>query len=108
MPPFEVPHGPHLMNPGGEPMSKWSKAFWADLGERVLSTFLQALLGTAVLTGTTPVDWSDGKAIWATLGVPTALSLVKGLLANMANPESGPSLLPSPPAPEVPADGEAA
>jgi hypothetical protein len=82
-------------------MSKWNKSYWADLAERVGSTFIQALLGCLVLTSATPVDWSDGKAVWAVLGVPTVVALLKGLLANMANPDSGPSLLPSPPAPEV-------
>jgi hypothetical protein len=85
-------------------VSKWSKNYWSDLAERVVSTFIQALLGCLVLTGATPVDWSDGKAIWAVLGVPTAVALLKGLLANMADGESGPSLLPAPPAPEVKGD----
>ena len=85
-------------------MSKWSKTYWSDLAERVGSTFIQALIGCLVLTGATPVDWSDGKAVWAVLGVPTLLALLKGLLANMVNPDSGPSVLPAPPAPEVQGD----
>jgi hypothetical protein len=35
------------------------------------------------------------------IGVPVVVSLLKGIMANLANPESGPSLLPSPPAPDV-------
>lgn len=81
--------------------SKWSKAFAADLGERVFSTFLGALLGALTIVTATPVDWTDGKAMWAILGVPTAVSLIKGLLANLADGESGASLLPAPPGPEV-------
>lgn len=81
--------------------SKWSRAYWSDLAERVGATLLGALLGCITLTSTTPVDWTDAKAVWAVLGIPTAVSLIKGLLANMAAPESGPSLLPSPPAPDV-------
>lgn len=89
-------------------MSKWSKKFWADLGERVASTEIGALLTTSVLMGATPVDWSNQTAVWTTLGAPPTVSLLKGLLANLKDPESGPSLLPSPPAPAVTPDGEAA
>ena len=83
-------------------MPNWNKEFALDLFERVASTFLAALLGAITQTGTTPVDWSDGQAMWAVLGVPTAVSLIKGLLANMANGESGASLLPTPPGPDLP------
>ena len=82
--------------------NKWSKDFFLDLLERVGSTFLGALLAVVTLTSTTPLDWSDGKAVWAVLGVPTLVSLIKGLLANMANPETGASLITdAPPGPEV-------
>lgn len=82
-------------------MNKWSKDFWVDLAERVGSTFVGALLAAITLTGTTSVDWSNGAAIWAVLGVPTLASLLKGLAANLADPESGASLVPFPPGPEV-------
>lgn len=62
---------------------KWGKAFWADLAERVGSTLVGALLGVFTLTGTTPIDWSDGKVVWTILGVPTVVSLLKGLLSNL-------------------------
>lgn len=89
-------------------MNKWSTRFFADLAERVGATFLGALLTAMTVTGGTPVDWSDGKVIWAILGVPTLFSLIKGLLANLGDPESGASLLPAPPGPEVlPEPGEA-
>lgn len=64
--------------------SKWSRGYWADLGERVASTFLGAVLTMLTLDGATSVDWSDEKAVWIVLGAPTVISLVKGLLANMA------------------------
>lgn len=80
---------------------KWSKTFWADLGERVLSTEIGALLTTSLLMGSTAVDWSNERAVWALLGAPPAVAFLKGIGANLTNPESGPSLLPSPPAPDV-------
>lgn len=80
--------------------TKWSGTYWADLAERVGATAIGALL--AALSGV----WSnaipnDPAAWWAVIGVPTLFSLLKGLAANMADGESGPSLLPAPPAPPV-------
>lgn len=80
-------------------MSKWSKTFWVDLTERVGATFLGALLTVLTVTGSTPIDWNDAQVVWTILGVPTAVSLIKGLLANLADPESGASLAPHPPGP---------
>jgi len=75
-------------------VSKWSKKFWQDLAERVGATAIGALLG--VLTGTGTGAIPNSPAVWWTIiGVPTATSLLKGLLANLADPESGPSLLPA-------------
>lgn len=84
--------------------NKWSGRFWADLAERVGFTFLGALLGCVALTGSTPVDWTDAAAVWAVIGVPTLVALIKGLMANMAVPESGASALPVPPGPVVEED----
>lgn len=67
--------------------SKWGRAYWKDLGERVGATLVGALLAAVTLTGTTPVDWSDGQAIWAVVGVPTLVSLLKGLLVNFGGDE---------------------
>lgn len=64
--------------------SKWNRAYWSDLAERVGETFLGALLTTSILTGATSVDWSDEKAVWAVLGAPTGFKLVTGLMANLA------------------------
>lgn len=85
---------------------KWSRAFWFDLGERVGATFLGALLGAITLVNATPVDWGDPAALWAVLGVPTAVALIKGLLANLAHPESGASLIDPPPGPRLDERGE--
>lgn len=67
--------------------SKWNRKYWTDLGERVGSTFVGALFGAFTVTGTTPVDWSDEKVMWAILGVPTVVSLLKGLLVNLGGSE---------------------
>ena len=81
--------------------NKWNKAFWIDLAERVGATFVGALLATLTLVGATPVDWTDAAAVWAVLGVPTVVSLLKGLLANLASPGSGASAVPAPEGPAV-------
>lgn len=82
-------------------MNKWSKTFVVDLAERVVATFIGALLTVLTVTGSTPVNWSDGAVVWTILGVPTVVALLKGLLANLGDPESGASLVPHPPGPEV-------
>lgn len=64
-------------------MTKWGKAYWTDLAERVGATFVGALLGALTAVSTTPIDWSDEKVLWAILGVPTLVSLLKGLLVNL-------------------------
>lgn len=74
-------------------MGKWGKKYWADLFERVLSTEVGALLAMFTLTGSTSVDWSDGKAVWAVLGVPAAVSFLKGLAANLPGPEASASVI---------------
>jgi hypothetical protein len=77
--------------------SKWSKAFWYDLGERVASTFLGALL--AYIVTDNALERVGFDQLWPVIILPTLVSLIKGLLANMASPASGASLVPSPPGP---------
>lgn len=80
--------------------SKWSGTFFADLAERVGATVIGALL--AVIAGSQSGAIPNDPAVWWTMvGVPAVVSLLKGLLANLGDPSSGPSLLPSPPAPDV-------
>lgn len=82
---------------------KWSSTFWADLAERVGTTAIYGLI--AVLTGDAAGAIPNDPAVWWTVvGLPTALALLKGLAANMSSPDSGPSLLPTPPAPDVAGD----
>jgi hypothetical protein len=79
---------------------KWSKTFWSDLAERVGATAVGALL--AVVAGSQSGAIPNDPAVWwSVIGVPVVVSLLKGLLANLSSPESGPSLLPAPPAPKV-------
>jgi hypothetical protein len=68
-------------------MSKWGKKYWEDLGERVVATAVESTLGAIAVTGGTPVDWSDWKIVWSIIGIPTAASLLKGLLSNLSGDE---------------------
>jgi hypothetical protein len=78
----------------------WSGTFWADWAERVASS---AIGGVLTMLGLSVSDLlhSSVSAWLAVVGIPTATSALKGLLANLADDESGPSLLPAPPAPVV-------
>lgn len=80
--------------------SKWSSTYWADLGERVASS---AIGGILTMLGLSVVDLlsSSWQAWLAVVGIPTLTSFLKGLLANLKDSESGPSMLPAPPAPVV-------
>lgn len=73
-------------------MSKWSKAYWVDLGERVAAS---ALGGVLTMLG---LQWGDLVAssgeVWAAVVlVPAGTSLVKGLLANLPGSEPSASLV---------------
>lgn len=95
----DLPPKGFLAAPAAKP-SKWSRTFWADLAERVGATAIGALL--AVVAGSQSGAIPNDPAVWwSVIGVPVVVSLLKGLLANLANGESGPSLLPAPPAPVV-------
>jgi hypothetical protein len=78
--------------------NKWSKTYWSDLGERVASVVVYGLITWLTLAGTTSLDV---RQLWPAVALPALLSLLKGLGANLASPESGASALPSPPAPRV-------
>jgi|GEM_PF-4281476 hypothetical protein len=83
-------------------MSKWSKTYWADLGERTASTFIATLIPVYIAAANVAhLDWRNAVEISASAA---GLTLLKGLGANLTSPDSGPSLLPSPPAPPVTPD----
>lgn len=65
-------------------MSKWGKRYWVDLGERVGSTLVGALI-TLVMMDNVLEGPDFDTVLWPIVVVPTALSLLKGLLANMAS-----------------------
>lgn len=77
----------------------WGKRFWIDLGERAGTSFVSGCL-------TVLASWEiwsiKPKVAWTVIGLPTVLSLLKGLLANLKNGASGASLVDHPPGPEVP------
>ena len=79
--------------------NKWGKGFWADLGERVIATFLGALL--TFITMDNVLEAVDFQRLWPILVLPTLVSLIKGLLANLINSDTGASLLTSPPGPVI-------
>lgn len=74
-------------------MSKWSKAYWADLAERVVSVFIYTLIPTIPTLQAADLSWSWA---WATVGAPTVLALLTGIAANLKNPATGASVLPTP------------
>lgn len=80
-------------------MNKWNKNFWIDYGERVLYTLLYAVL--TLVTSVAAFDDVNWPVLWTTVGLPVVLMAIKGLLANLADPETGASGLPHPPAPEL-------
>lgn len=81
-------------------MSTWSKTYWFDLGERVASSAIGGALAMVAADSAGVADYS-ARAWWVLVGIPAATSALKGLAANLKDSESGPSLLPSPPAPVV-------
>ncbi len=76
--------------------SKWSGPFWADLFERVGSVAVYGLITALTTVNVSDLDWDQA---WAIIVLPTVLSFLKGLLANMKDPDSGASLLSAPPGP---------
>jgi len=76
---------------------KWGGGYWRDLGERVAATFIGALI--TLITMDNILEGPDWDTLWPILVLPTLLSLLKGLLANLASPMTGASVLPHPPGP---------
>lgn len=66
-------------------MSKWNKNYFTDLAERVGSTFIY---GLATLLTTVSVTDINSQVGWTIVVLPTTLSLLKGLLANLSTGNS--------------------
>lgn len=71
-------------------MSKWGKAYWTDLGERAAASLVGGALTMLTLTSLTDLTWAYA---WAVLGVPTATSVLKGLLVNLGGPDPTASIV---------------
>lgn len=87
--------------------SKWSGAYWKDLLERVAATVVAVLIPMVVAAQTTPI--SDALSIKIVISA-AILTALKGLGANLVNPDSGASLtaavqVRAPAGPTVPPPG---
>jgi hypothetical protein len=82
--------------------NKWSKRYWTDLGERVLSTLIYGLITLITTVNIVDLSW---EKLWPIVVLPTVLSLLKGLSANLAQPESGASLATGSAGPVIPTPG---
>jgi hypothetical protein len=78
-----------LSLPSADTVLKTAGTFGRDLVERILSTFLQAFIGGIAVTQ--PLDGSMWYAALAG-GVAAALSLVKSLVARLADVRNSASL----------------
>src|SRR5262245_58184574 len=71
-----------------EPMTAWNKDFLIALLERTVATFVVTFLAATGLDagaiGETGLDGIKWSAALATAGVAAGLSLIKGVLANLA------------------------
>lgn len=63
-------------------MGKWGKKYWTDLAERVGASAIGGVLAMITADATGVADYSP-EAWWVLVGIPSATSLLKGLLANM-------------------------
>jgi hypothetical protein len=74
-------------------MTIWTKQFWQSLAERVIATYITALLGFLAVDGLDPSQ-ADWPKILLAAAYAAGLSLLKGILANLTT-KNGPSLTSS-------------
>lgn len=67
-------------------MQKWGKRYWTDLGERVGASAVGGALTMVTADSTGVADYS-AEAWWVFVGVPSIVSLLKGLLVNLKSGE---------------------
>lgn len=73
--------------------SKWSGAYWGDLGERVGTTAIYGVITMLTANASGAVSGS-AQQWWVVVGLPTALSLLKSLATNLGGTEPSASLAP--------------
>lgn len=68
----------------------WTKGFWKDAAERVLSTFVAVLVGLIAADG---FEWSSlGEwSFWAPVLITTAITVAKALGLGALRPNTGAS-----------------
>ena len=64
---------------GTVPISKWSKAWWADTADRVVSTIAQAAIATITAGAIPGLLEIDVVSILSVSGLAGALSLLKAV-----------------------------
>lgn len=62
--------------------NKWGRAYWTDLGERVGASAVGGALTMIAADSSGIADYST-RAWWVIVGIPSATSLLKGLLVNL-------------------------
>ena len=62
--------------------NKWGKQYWVDLGERVTASAIGGVL-TMITADAAGVVSGSPKQWWVVVGIPTAVSVCKGLLVNL-------------------------
>ena len=72
--------------------TKWGRAYWADLGERVGASAVGGALTMITADSTGVADYSQ-RAWWVLVGIPAATSLLKGLLVNLKGDEPSASVV---------------
>lgn len=73
-------------------MSKWSAKYWSDLGERAGASAVGGILTMVTADATGVADYSQ-EAWWVFVGIPTATSVLKGLLTNLRGGADSASLV---------------
>lgn len=63
-------------------MNKWGKQYWKDLAERVASSSIGGVL-TMITADASGAISGSAEQWWLIVGVPGAVSLLKGLLVNL-------------------------
>ena len=72
--------------------TKWGRAYWADLGERVGASAVGGALTMITADSAGVADYSQ-RAWWVLVGIPAATSLLKGLLVNLKGDEPSASVV---------------